>query len=135
MKLICWCPAINLREISVDLMALFRFVTGEVSTIVMKADEETVEARSQLEAVEKVLQVKSGSIWFIFDREYQKESHFNLLLSQVMVGWTCCRIQESDQRFGVRQCSTFFRQGPAQLLIWKRCLGQYCLYSSRNEKP
>ena len=33
-----------------------RYVTGEVSTIVMKADEEIVEARSKLESVETLLQ-------------------------------------------------------------------------------
>ena len=38
-------------------MGIDRYVNGEVSTIVMKADEETVESRYQLEAVEKVLQV------------------------------------------------------------------------------
>jgi hypothetical protein len=32
-----------------------RFVTGEVSTIVMKADEEIVESRSRLESVETLL--------------------------------------------------------------------------------
>ena len=35
---------------------LRRYVTGEVSTIVMKADEEIVEARSKLESVETLLQ-------------------------------------------------------------------------------
>ncbi len=32
-----------------------RYVTGEVSTIVMKADEEIVESRSRLESVETLL--------------------------------------------------------------------------------
>ena len=37
-------------------LTLFRYVTGEVSTIVMKSDEETIELRSRLEAVEMLLQ-------------------------------------------------------------------------------
>ncbi len=37
-------------------LTLFRYVTGEVSTIVMKSDEEVVEFRSRLEAVETLLQ-------------------------------------------------------------------------------
>ncbi len=37
-------------------LTLFRYVTGEVSTIVMKSDEEAVELRSRLEAVETLLQ-------------------------------------------------------------------------------
>ena len=37
-------------------LTLFHYVTGEVSTIVMKSDVETVELRSKLEAVETLLQ-------------------------------------------------------------------------------
>ena len=37
-------------------LTLFRYVTGEVSTIVMKADVETVQQRVRLEAVETLLQ-------------------------------------------------------------------------------
>ncbi len=37
-------------------LTLFRYITGEVSTIVMKSDEEVVELRSRLEAVETLLQ-------------------------------------------------------------------------------
>ena len=37
-------------------LTLFRYVTGEVSTIVMKSDEEFVEMRSRLEAVETLLE-------------------------------------------------------------------------------
>ena len=40
-------------------LTLFRYVTGEVSTIVMKSDEEFVELRSRLEAVETLLEDKS----------------------------------------------------------------------------
>ena len=36
-------------------LTLFRYVTGEVSTIVMKSDEETVARRMQLESVETLL--------------------------------------------------------------------------------
>lgn len=36
-------------------MAVGRYVTGEVSTTVMKADEESVKVRSKLEAVENLL--------------------------------------------------------------------------------
>ena len=38
------------------VFTICRYVTGEVSTIVMKQDEETVEARSRLESVELLLQ-------------------------------------------------------------------------------
>ena len=34
---------------------MFRYVTGEVSSIVMKADERIIEARARLEAVETLL--------------------------------------------------------------------------------
>jgi predicted transcriptional regulator len=37
-------------------LTLFRYVTGEVSTIVMKADVEAVELRVKLESVETLLQ-------------------------------------------------------------------------------
>ncbi len=36
-------------------LTLFRFVTGEVSTVVMKSDEATVEMRTKLETIETLL--------------------------------------------------------------------------------
>ena len=53
------CASLEAKGPAVHLLLCCRYVTGEVSTIVMRADEETVEARSQLEAVEKVLQARS----------------------------------------------------------------------------
>ena len=37
-------------------LTLFKYVTGEVSSIIMKSDVETIRLRSKLEAVETLLQ-------------------------------------------------------------------------------
>ena len=84
------CASLEAKGPAVHLLLCCRYVTGEVSTIVMRADEETVEARSQLEAVEKVLQVRSFRLSKILPELFYQNS---------------CRVartRESDQKFEMK---------------------------------